>query len=65
MTNRMYEEIREQPVVLAEILQEGWDSVHATARNLRKQGFRFVMIAAQGTSDKGDRNLVTLTTVRC
>ncbi len=51
MTNRMYEEIREQPDVLAEILQEGWRSVHAAARNLREQGFRFVMVAARGTSD--------------
>jgi glucosamine--fructose-6-phosphate aminotransferase (isomerizing) len=47
----MYEEIREQPDVLAEILQEGWRSVHAAARNLREQGFRFVIIAARGTSD--------------
>jgi glucosamine--fructose-6-phosphate aminotransferase (isomerizing) len=47
----MYEEIREQPDVLAEILQEGWSSVHAAARNLREQGFRSVMIAARGTSD--------------
>jgi glutamine---fructose-6-phosphate transaminase (isomerizing) len=51
MTNHMYEEIREQPDVLAEILQEGWRSVHAAARNLREQGFRFVIIAARGTSD--------------
>jgi glucosamine--fructose-6-phosphate aminotransferase (isomerizing) len=51
MTNRMYEEIREQPDVLDEILQEGWGAVYAAARNLREQGFRFVMIAARGTSD--------------
>ena len=51
MTNRMYEEIREQPDVLDELLQEGWGSVHAAARTLREQGFRFVMIAARGTSD--------------
>jgi len=51
MTNRMYEEIREQPDVLAEILHEGWGSVHAAARHLLEQGFRFVMIAARGTSD--------------
>jgi glucosamine--fructose-6-phosphate aminotransferase (isomerizing) len=47
----MYEEIREQPDVLDELLQEGWGSVHAAARTLREQGFRFVMIAARGTSD--------------
>jgi glucosamine--fructose-6-phosphate aminotransferase (isomerizing) len=51
MTGRMYEEIRQQPDVLAEILHEGWGSVHAAARNLRNRGFRFVMIAARGTSD--------------
>jgi len=51
MTGRMYEEIRQQPDVLDEILHEGWGSVDAAARNLRKPGFRFVMIAARGTSD--------------
>ena len=51
MTSRMYQEIRQQPDVLARILDEGWDTVLAAAHNLRHQGFRFVMIVARGTSD--------------
>jgi glucosamine--fructose-6-phosphate aminotransferase (isomerizing) len=46
----MYREIREQPEVLATILEE-WETVARAARTLRSRGFRFAMLAARGTSD--------------
>lgn len=51
MTSRMYKEIHEQPEVLARVVDEGWGSVQEAARTLRSGGFRFVMLAARGTSD--------------
>ena len=50
MTSAMYREIREQPEVLAAILEE-WETVARAARTLRSRGFRFAMLAARGTSD--------------
>jgi glutamine---fructose-6-phosphate transaminase (isomerizing) len=50
MTSAMYREIREQPEVLATILEE-WETVARAARTLRSRGFRFAMLAARGTSD--------------
>jgi glucosamine--fructose-6-phosphate aminotransferase (isomerizing) len=50
MTSAMYTEIREQPEVLATILEE-WETVARAARTLRSRGFRFAMLAARGTSD--------------
>ena len=47
----MYDEIHEQPEVLATILEEEWGRVLSAARTLRTGGFRFVMLAARGTSD--------------
>src|SRR5215216_3366773 len=47
----MYNEIHEQPEVLAAILDEEWGRVLSAARTLRSRGFRFVMLAARGTSD--------------
>lgn len=51
MTSRMFEEIHEQPEVLARVVDEEWSSVRSAARTLRAGGFRFVMLAARGTSD--------------
>ena len=51
MTDKMSKEIREQPEVLARILDEGWGEVSSAARELRSDGLRSVMIAARGTSD--------------
>ena len=51
MTSRMFQEIHEQPEVLSKILDEGWGAVRSVARTLRTEGFRFVMLAARGTSD--------------
>lgn len=48
---KMLKEIHEQPEVLARVLDEGWTEVLAAARSLRERGFRFVMLAARGTSD--------------
>lgn len=47
----MFEEIREQPVVLQRILDEEWENVLSAARSLREDGLRSAMIAARGTSD--------------
>ena len=47
----MYNEIHEQPEVLATILEEEWGRVVSAAHVLRTRGFRFVMLAARGTSD--------------
>jgi glucosamine--fructose-6-phosphate aminotransferase (isomerizing) len=49
--SKMAAEIREQPEVLARILDEGWDEVLSASRALRADGLRSVMIAARGTSD--------------
>jgi glucosamine--fructose-6-phosphate aminotransferase (isomerizing) len=49
--SKMSAEIREQPEVLARILDEGWDEVLSASRVLRQGDLRFVMIAARGTSD--------------
>lgn len=49
--SKMYEEIQEQPEVMARILEEGWKEILSAARGLRETGFRSVMIAARGTSD--------------
>lgn len=48
---KMLKEIHEQPEVLARVLDEGWTEVLGAARSLRERGFRFVMLAARGTSD--------------
>jgi fructoselysine-6-P-deglycase FrlB-like protein len=47
----MYNEIHEQPEVLATILEEEWGRVAGAARTLRGRNFRFAMLAARGTSD--------------
>ena len=51
MKSHMYNEIHEQPEVLATVLDEEWGRVLSAARSLRSRGFRFVMLAARGTSD--------------
>jgi glutamine---fructose-6-phosphate transaminase (isomerizing) len=51
LKSHMYNEIHEQPEVLANILDEEWDRVLSAARTLRNRGFRFAMLAARGTSD--------------
>ena len=51
MKSHMYNEIHEQPEVLATILDEEWGRVLSAARILRNRGFRFAMLAARGTSD--------------
>src|SRR5918995_6468745 len=51
VTSNMYREIHEQPEVLATILEEERETVAHVARTLRSRGFRFVMLAARGTSD--------------
>ena len=49
--SKMLKEIREQPEVLARVLDEGWGEVHEAAGELSSRGFRSVMLAARGTSD--------------
>ena len=49
--SKMYEEIYEQPEVLGQILEEGWEEVLPAARLLRARDFRYAMLAARGTSD--------------
>ena len=51
MTDKMLQEIHEQPQVLERILDEGWGEILGAAREFRSDGFRSVMIAARGTSD--------------
>ncbi len=48
---KMLKEIREQPEVLEQILDEEWGAILAAARELRARGFRAAMLAARGTSD--------------
>jgi glutamine---fructose-6-phosphate transaminase (isomerizing) len=47
----MFEEIHEQPEVLATFLEEEWGRVVGVARTLRSRSFRFAILAAQCTSD--------------
>lgn len=47
----MAAEIREQPAVLARILDEGHPRITAVARAIREREPRFVLFAARGTSD--------------
>src|SRR5215218_7309245 len=51
LKSHMYNEIHEQPEVLATVLGEGWGTVVSAACTLRSRGFRFAMLAARGTSD--------------
>lgn len=51
MKSHMYNEIHDQPEVLATILEEEWGRVLSAAHVLRTRGFRFAMLAARGTSD--------------
>ena len=51
MKSYMYDEIHEQPQVLATILKEEWGRVVGAARTLRSRSFRFAMLTARGTSD--------------
>jgi glutamine---fructose-6-phosphate transaminase (isomerizing) len=51
LKSHMYNEIHEQPEVLATILDEEWGRVLSAARILRNRGLRFAMLAARGTSD--------------
>ncbi len=51
MNNHMYNEIHEQPGVLAAILEEEWGRVAGAARTLRGRDLRFAVLAARGTSD--------------
>jgi glutamine---fructose-6-phosphate transaminase (isomerizing) len=51
LNSHMYNEIHEQPEVLATILEEEWGRVIRAARTLRSRDFRFAMLAARGTSD--------------
>jgi glutamine---fructose-6-phosphate transaminase (isomerizing) len=51
LKSHMYNEIHEQPEVLATVLDEEWGRVLSAARSLRSRGFRFAMLAARGTSD--------------
>jgi glutamine---fructose-6-phosphate transaminase (isomerizing) len=51
LKSHMYEEIHEQPEVLATILEEEWGRVVGAARTLRSRSFRFAILAAGGTSD--------------
>src|SRR3712207_1562498 len=51
LKNHMYNEIHEQPEVMATILEEEWGRVVGAAHSLRSRGFRFAMLTARGTSD--------------
>ena len=51
VSDKMIEEIRQQPEVLQRVLDEDWGAVLAAARDLRKRGFRLAMLVARGTSD--------------
>jgi glucosamine--fructose-6-phosphate aminotransferase (isomerizing) len=51
LKSHMYNEIHEQPEVLATILEEEWGRVASAAQTLRSRGFRFAMLTARGTSD--------------
>ena len=51
MKSHMYNEIHEQPEVLATILEEEWGRVVSAARTLRSRDLRFAMLTARGTSD--------------
>lgn len=44
-------EVKEQPEVLARILQEGWSRIAQVAEEVRARGPRFVLFVARGTSD--------------
>jgi glucosamine--fructose-6-phosphate aminotransferase (isomerizing) len=51
MTDKMLQEIHEQPEVLGRILDEGWGEILTATSAFQSDGFRSVMIAARGTSD--------------
>lgn len=49
------DEILEQPHTLQRLLEEGWPQISAISRELKKQSFSYVFLAARGTSDNAGR----------
>ncbi|HEY51932.1 MAG TPA: SIS domain-containing protein [Caldilineae bacterium] len=54
-STHLYQEIHEQPDVLARLLQEDRSEAEALAREIRKRDISHVVIAARGTSDNAAR----------
>jgi glutamine---fructose-6-phosphate transaminase (isomerizing) len=51
----LHEEIYQQPLVLRNLLENQWEQVRQIAADLKKIDFRYVFIAARGTSDNAAR----------
>jgi glucosamine--fructose-6-phosphate aminotransferase (isomerizing) len=51
----LIEEIHEQPDVFERLITEGMDEARSIATQLESRGFRYIMIAARGTSDNAAR----------
>src|SRR5215208_3420309 len=51
MSNRMREEIDEQPVAIERLLREEVANVERLCAEIRRRGISYVYIAARGTSD--------------
>jgi len=49
--SHLYDEIRQQPAVIAQLLDDGRDTVARIASILRRRDIRYLLIAARGTSD--------------
>jgi glucosamine--fructose-6-phosphate aminotransferase (isomerizing) len=49
--NHLYDEIHEQPAVIARLISEESDSIARIADELRRRAIRYILIAARGTSD--------------
>ena len=47
----MREEIFEQPRVLAGLIEAEWESIKGVAREVKRRGFQYMVIAARGSSD--------------
>ena len=49
--SHLYNEIHEQPEVIARLISEESDSINRIANELRSRSIRYILIAARGTSD--------------
>jgi glucosamine--fructose-6-phosphate aminotransferase (isomerizing) len=53
--SHLHVEIHEQPQVLARLIDEEWESIESVAKEIRRRGVRYIVIAARGTSDNAAR----------
>lgn len=55
MSSLLQQEIYQQPDVLEQLINKEKNNIHAIARELSKREFKYILIAARGTSDNAAR----------